>query len=118
MSRLKIPSDFIHLTQNILTNCSCQVITPYGPTNPIPILDGITQGETISLLWWTIFYDPLLTKLSNQKDKSDNLINNLAFMDDLNLIFKNHYNTQKLLDITFQFLSINNISIHPKKPNL
>jgi hypothetical protein len=50
MSRLKIPSDFIHLTQNILTNRSCQIITPYGPTNQIPILDNITQGETISPL--------------------------------------------------------------------
>ena len=118
MARLKIPPDFIQLTQNILTNRSCQIITPHGTTNPISILDGIPQGETISPLWWTIFYDPLLTKLSKQKNKPYNLTNNLAYMDDLNLISKNHQETQKLLDITSQFLSINNISINSKKTKL
>ena len=89
MSRLKIPSDFIQIIQNILTNRTCQIITPHGTTNPIPILDGIPQEETISSIWWTIFYDPLLTKLSNQKNKPYNLTNNLAYMDDLNIISKN-----------------------------
>ena len=118
MSWLKIPPVFIQLTQNILTNWSCHIITPYGPTNSISILDGIPQDETISPLWWTIFYDPLLTKLSNQKNRPYNLANNLAFMDDLNLIAKNHYEIQNLLNITSQFLSINNITIHPKKTKL
>ena len=118
MLRLKIPSDFIQITQNILTNHSCQVIIPHRPTDSISILDGIPQGETISPLWWTIFYDPLLNKLSNQKNKPYNLTNNLTFMDNLNLISKNHKEIQKLLNITFQFFSINNISIHPKKTKL
>src|SRR5438552_18093132 len=39
-------------------------------------------------------------------------------MNDLNLIAKNHYETQNLLNITSQFLSINNITIHPKKTKL
>jgi hypothetical protein len=118
MERLKIPIDFISITQEILTNRSCQIITPHGPTNPIPILDGIPQGETISPLWWIIFYDPLLTKLSKYKKKPLNLINNLAFMDDLNILSTNQTNTQNLLDITTQFLSLNNISIHPQKTEL
>jgi hypothetical protein len=91
---------------------------PHGPTNPIPILDGIPQGETMFSLWWIIFYDPLLTKLSKYKKKPLNLINNLAFMDDLNILSTNQTNTQNLLDITTQFLSLNNISIHPQKTEL
>ena len=118
MERLKIPSDFIHLTQDILTNRSCQILTPHGPTNHIPIQDGIPQGETISPLWWIIFYDPLLTKLNKQKNKPYNLSNNLAYMDDLNLISTSQQNTQILLNITSQFLSINNIDINPKKTKL
>ena len=39
-------------------------------------------------------------------------------MDDLNLIAKNYHETQNLLNITSQFLSINNITIHPKKTKL
>src|SRR5271163_2264292 len=50
MHCLKIPNEFITLTQNILTNRSCQIITPHRPTNQISILDGIPQGETISPL--------------------------------------------------------------------
>ena len=50
MLHLKIPPDFIQITQNILINHSCQVITSHGPTNSIPILDGIPQDETISPL--------------------------------------------------------------------
>jgi exonuclease III len=118
MKRLKIPLDFIEISQNILTNRTCQILTPHGPTNPISIQDGIPQGETISPLWWIIFYDPLLTKLSNQKNKPHNLTNNLAYMDDLNILSTNQQNTQHLLDITSEFLSINNISIHPKKTKL
>ena len=39
-------------------------------------------------------------------------------MDDLNLISKNYQETENLLDIIFQFLSINNISINSKKTKL
>ena len=36
MSRLKISPGFIQITQNILTNYSCHVIIPYGPTIHVP----------------------------------------------------------------------------------
>ena len=118
MSRLKIPKDFLDLTENILTDRSCQVITSHGLTDYIPISQGIPQGETISPLWWVIFYDPLLTKLQQSHDKPHNLINNLAFMDDINLISPNKIILQSLLDTTTQFLSFNNISVNPQKTKL
>ena len=64
MKRLKIPNTFIKLILNILINREYKIITTYGLTDNIPIIKGIPQGETISSLLWTIFYDPLLTKLN------------------------------------------------------
>jgi hypothetical protein len=118
MSRIKIPKDFLDLTENILTDRSCQIITPYGLTDHIPISQGIPQGETISPLWWVIFYDPLLTKLHQSHDKPYNLINNLAFMDDINLLSPNKNTLQSLLNTTTQFLSFNNISVNSQKIKL
>src|SRR5271170_4294232 len=118
MSRLKIPKNFINIIQNLLTYRTCKIITSHGNTNPIPIIKGISQGETISPLLWTIFYDPLLTKLNQTSKKTLNLINNLAFMDDLNLLSQDKYTLQKLLNITFQFLTLNNILINPQKTKL
>ena len=67
MNRLKIPQQFTNLIIDILTDRKCSIITSHGPTNNIAISKGIPQGETISPLLWTIFYDPLLTKLNESK---------------------------------------------------
>src|SRR5271154_5883629 len=100
MSRLKIPQNFINIIQDLLTNRTCKIITSQGLTNSIPIIKGIPQGETISPLLWTIFYDPLLTKLNQNKKKVHNLFNNLAFMDNLNLLSHNKDTLQNLLNTT------------------
>ena len=118
MSRIKILQDFIDLTEDILINRTCQIITTYGLTDPIPISQGVPQGETISPLWWTIFYDPLLTKLHQSYDKPFNLINNLAYMDDINLLSPDKTTLQSLLNTTTQFLSFNNITVNLQKTKL
>src|SRR5271154_4817850 len=118
MSRLKIPKNFINIIQDPLTNRTCKTITSHGLTNSIPIIKGIPQGETISPLLWTIFYDPLLSKLNQSKRKVHNLFNNLAFMNDLNLLSHNKDTLQNVLNTTSQFLTVNNISVNPQKTKL
>ena len=118
MKRLKIPNTFIKIITDILTNKKCKIITTHSLTNNIPINKDIPQGETIFPLLWMIFYDPLLTKLNQTPKKVNNLINNLAFMNDLNLLSANKNTLQNLLNTTSQFLSINNISINPQKIKL
>ena len=40
-----------------------KVITTYGLSDELQAMDGIDQGEVISLLIWHIFYDPLLCRI-------------------------------------------------------
>ena len=117
MKRIKLPSKFINITNNILLNRSCQVINEHGLTNKIKINDGIDQGETPSPLWWIIFYDPLISSLSKQ-NKNHSFINTLAYMDDLNLLAKNKTELQTLTNISEEFFLINDIAANPLKTKL
>src|SRR5215210_9183163 len=94
MQRIKIPQSFINLSKNILININCQIITNNGFTNQILIPDGIDQGETLSPLWWIIFYDPLITTLEKSKPLFNQFTNTLAYMDNLNLIAPTKNNLQ------------------------
>jgi hypothetical protein len=50
MNRIKIPSQVTQLITNIFENRTNTVITPFGPTSPYQVHDGIDQGDTISPL--------------------------------------------------------------------
>ena len=63
MLRLKIPERLIDLILSVFKDRTNAVITEFGTTPAYEILIGIDQGEIISPLLWTIYYDPLLTKL-------------------------------------------------------
>src|SRR4051812_23131209 len=98
--------------------------------------DGIDQGETLSPLWWRIFYDPLLSKLNstekgykmkvnkpiNTKNKTytqlEQKISNIVYMDDTTLIGENKDDIQHLLGIASSFYTLNKIGINAKKTKL
>ena len=65
MLRLKIPVKLIDLILSVFTNRTNAIITENGYTPTYNVLIGIDQGEVISPLLWTIYYDPLLTRLRN-----------------------------------------------------
>ena len=113
LKRIKIPPKMIKLIIYLFKNREIKAIIENGFTDTIIAKDSIDQEETISPLLWIIFYNPLLTKLNQTPKKTLNLINNLAFMDDLNLLSQDKFTLQKLLNITSQFLTLNNISINP-----
>ena len=117
MERIKIPKPFIDISLNILQDRSCQTITDHGPTNTINIKEGIDQGEPLSPLWWIIFYDPLisrLTTMSNKKQKSYTM----AYIDDLNLISYSKNSIQSLCNTSNEFFSLNDIQANPTKTKL
>jgi hypothetical protein len=62
--RIQMPSQLVQILTDLLTNRSNQVITNFGLTPPYPVQDGIDQGETITPLFWRIYYDPLIHKIS------------------------------------------------------
>ncbi|CAB4413289.1 unnamed protein product [Rhizophagus irregularis] len=63
-NRLQFPSNLSNFIISLFTNRKNSIFTPYGPTSPYNVLIGIDQGEVISPLLWTIYFDPLLTELS------------------------------------------------------
>jgi hypothetical protein len=64
LKRLNMPAQLINILINLLTDRTNRVITNFGLTNPYEVEDGIDQGETITPLFWRIYYDPLINKIS------------------------------------------------------
>src|SRR5437016_1706061 len=64
MLRLKIPSRFVDLTIDLISNRFNTIITAFGNTVPYKVQIGIDQDEVISPLLWVIYIDPLLTILN------------------------------------------------------
>src|SRR5436853_5577935 len=119
MLRLKLPQNFIEIIKNLFTNRKNRIFTSHGLTDPYDVLIGIDQGEVISPLLWTIYYDPLLCEIQQQHNIgyelthtwSPNLthpeltntlsetITSQAYMDDTNWIGSSKQQIQKLLKI-------------------
>ena len=67
MQCLKIPEQFINIIKNSLKYRTNRVITDLGLTEEYNMKNGIDQGETMSLILWVIYYDPVLSKIKKQK---------------------------------------------------
>lgn len=64
-NRSRFPDSLSNFIISLFTNRKNQIFTPYGLTLPYNVLIGIDQEEVISPLLWTIYFDPLLTELSD-----------------------------------------------------
>ncbi|CAB4406050.1 unnamed protein product [Rhizophagus irregularis] len=139
-NRLQFPSNLSNFIISLFTNRKNSIFTPYGPTSPYSVLIGIDQGEVISPLLWTIYFDPLLTELSasavspyfwssnipkdilscNNNEHKDPVIpiTQLTYMDDSTLISASLDGLQSLLSIARDFYFINNITANFSKYEL
>ena len=132
-----MPEEVITLLMNLYTQCSAQVITFYGKTDKFPLITGIPQGDALSPLLWRIFYDPLLTRIDNQREgfhmqtehysnimikqpilKVHSKVNVIAYMDDTTYITSNKQELQNLLKLTEEFTKITGIKINHTKSEL
>ena len=68
MERIKISKKAIEFIIGLFKNKKLKAITSYGLTDEIIAGDGLNQGEPIFPLLWRIFYDPLLSKIQNNKE--------------------------------------------------
>ncbi len=83
MLRLKIPSTFINLILSFFTRHTNAIITSSSITTPYDMKVGIDQGEVISPLLWTIYYDPLFCHIKNLQQKYLVSVNRLVSIDPL-----------------------------------
>ncbi|CAG8719336.1 21163_t:CDS:1, partial [Rhizophagus irregularis] len=65
LRRIKIPEVLINLMVNLFTNSKKSIIKDADITEQYSSIIRIDQGEVISLLLWTIYYDPLLTEINS-----------------------------------------------------
>src|SRR5271170_8352003 len=107
MIRIKIPSKIINISLNLLINRKLSINLNYTSTDEFLVSNGIDQGETLAPLWWTIFYDPLISKIHRYKRNIP--YNILAYIDDLALISNKHSKLQKNFNIFLEFLNMNGI---------
>ena len=63
---INMPFQLINILINLLTNHWNRVITNLGLTNFYTVKNGIDQGETITPLFWHIYYDLLIYKIASQ----------------------------------------------------
>ena len=134
MERIKIPKKAIEFIIGLFKNRKLKAITSYGLTDKTIAEDGLDQGETISPLLWRIFYDPLLSKIQNNKElgyimetKWQPNLNRpdeesirlrtaaTAFMDDTTWIASSKSNMQRILDEAAIFYKANDSQVNGKK---
>ena len=118
LERIKIPKEICQLVNNIFAERHNSVITNHGTTNLYLVHDGIDQGETITPLLWRIYYDPLISRVSNQyrgyslnssyitqqkAEKINSSFSVLAFMDDTMWIANSKQEMSNILLIASSF---------------
>ena len=63
--RINMPSKLIEILTNLLDDRHNRVITNLGLTNSYSVKNEIDQGETITPLFWCIYYDPFIHKIAS-----------------------------------------------------
>src|SRR5260363_97738 len=66
LSRICMPQPLIDTLTNLLFDRHNRVITNLGLTNTYTVKNGIDQEETITPLFWRIYYDPLINNIATQ----------------------------------------------------
>jgi Reverse transcriptase (RNA-dependent DNA polymerase) len=116
MERIKIPNKIINISLLLLHDRKLKINLNYDSTDELTINNGLDQGETLAPLWWTIFYDPLITKLYRHKKNIP--FNVMAYIDDLALMNNNPSKLQKDINTFLNFLTMNNIKCNNEKTQI
>jgi len=133
LKRISMPQTLINILTNLLTDCQNRVISNLGLTNFYSVKNSIDQGETITPLFWKIYYDPLIHKIASQfsgYSLSTSWITNLyssqtqtlktsvsvlAYMDDTLWIAKSKEELNLITKTATSFYQMANIQINPTK---
>ncbi|EXX65111.1 hypothetical protein RirG_136410 [Rhizophagus irregularis DAOM 197198w] len=126
LQRIKIPEVLICLMINLFMNSKKSVIKEKGITKQYTSIIGIDQGEVISPLLWTIYYDPLLAEINSlkmgyeiehcfKKEKLKINISSQSYIDDVTWITKNKAQLEQILKIANEFNIMNNIQTNYDK---
>ena len=68
MSLLGLPTDAIHIVQDLYRDTTTSLVLPGGLTTPIPVRRGTIQGDCLSPLLFLLYIEPLLQWLDQGSD--------------------------------------------------
>jgi ribonuclease HI len=133
LSRINMPTQLINILSNLLLNRNNRVITNLGLTESYSVQNGIDQGETITPLFWRIYYDPLISKIATKytgyslstswktnlyppkSNKLQTSISVLAYMDDTLWIANSKTHMEQIINTATSFYSMTDIQVNPNK---
>ena len=133
LHRIQMPQQLINILTNLLFDRTNRVITNLGLTNFYSVKNGIDQGETITPLFWRIYYDPLISKISSYfsgytlstsyssslTHYSTNHLNTsisvLAYMDDTLWVANSKTQLEEIVQTASSFYSMADIQVNPTK---
>ena len=109
-------NDLFFFLKNIDVARTLVIITAYGLTDEFHPERGLSQGETLAPLLWTIFYDALMYNLRNSYTgykipNSDVQVPAFAFADDITPISDSTKDLQMQLDCIYSFLDLHDIRV-------
>ena len=131
--RLNMPLQLIDVLTNLLTNRHNRVISNLGLTDTYQVQNGIDQGETITPLFWRIYYDPLIHRIASRfpgytlstKWQTDlhshtnyhlqTSISVLAYMDDTLWISHSKEEMEHITSTAKSFYQMANLQVNPNK---
>ena len=96
---------------------TASVLTPFGPTDALPLEWGVRQGEVLSPLKFIMWLNPWLQHISKTYPhigytmKGGTLLQALAFADDIALITSSHEDMQLLMSSLTQFLLFHGVTL-------
>ena len=117
----KIPHTIIDIIMNLYDENTAHIFTPHGRTESIEIKNGVKQGDTLSPLLFTLFVNPLLTKLKNSNlgykfhNNEQIHIPNIAYCDDITLIAESAEKMEKMAKIVMDFCDYTGMRLNPTK---
>jgi len=128
LQRIKLPVEIVRFITELYSRREVSIITEFGLTKKFIAENGIEQGETILLLVWRIFYDPLLRRIQDDQQLGYEIetfeVLNLqmnrvkvkrarqaavAYADDTTWMAKSKEEMQEIVQISQRFFRFNDI---------
>lgn len=109
LSKHGIDPEFLSLLRELYTGNFADVITPFGHTDPFPLLRGVKQGCPMSPVIFNLFLEPLLEWLVENGVPRETA--QLAFADDIALFACDRQTLQRLVDLVDEYFYANKLEL-------
>jgi hypothetical protein len=120
LNRLGVSTKFIRIIKAAYDNASMRIKTAFGLTDPIPVSEGVLQGEQLSPLLFNLFIADMeeffLAKgCDGIKLSEKQRVMVLLYADDLLLVGDSPADLQKKLRVLSQYCAENSLKVNIKK---